>query len=303
MALEGDVRPARHRVAWTPWKRCARGAASESSTAMSTMRDVAELIEAAIFAPNHKQTQPWRFTVLRGDARARLGAAWAASEATRTSLTGRDRDAYLRREAQKPLRAPVLIVVSTRTDADPDRRDRGLRRDGRSDAEPVDWPRTRAALARCGAPARWPTIQTLRTTSESMRQTGSSRSCTSDGRPQRRRNIGRVTPPRCCATWTERLYARALRASVAVLRAERPYVHRCRGSSRRGEYAEVRLRYAEIAQSVEHRSEKPGVASSILALGITPRSRHAGGLWIAPFAYSISNKDRPQPRPRHCYPH
>ena len=80
---------------------------------------IRELVEAAIHAPNHKLTEPWRFTVVRGDARARLGEAWAACEAARTTLTGADRDAYLRREAQKPLRAPVLIVVSTRTDADP----------------------------------------------------------------------------------------------------------------------------------------------------------------------------------------
>jgi len=80
---------------------------------------VRELVAAAICAPNHKVTEPWCFTVLRGDARARLGAAWAAREATRTTLAGADRDGYLHREAQKPLRAPVLIVVSTRTDADP----------------------------------------------------------------------------------------------------------------------------------------------------------------------------------------
>ncbi|MBC5798470.1 MAG: nitroreductase [Candidatus Eremiobacteraeota bacterium] len=80
---------------------------------------VRELVEAAIHAPNHKLTEPWRFTVVRGDARVRLGAAWADCEAGRTTLTGAERDAYLRREAQKPLRAPVLIVVSTRTDADP----------------------------------------------------------------------------------------------------------------------------------------------------------------------------------------
>ena len=37
-----------------------------------------ELIDSATWAPNHKRTWPWRFTVLTGDARYRLGEALAA---------------------------------------------------------------------------------------------------------------------------------------------------------------------------------------------------------------------------------
>lgn len=36
------------------------------------------LIELATWAPNHKRTWPWRFTVLTGDARLRFGEALAA---------------------------------------------------------------------------------------------------------------------------------------------------------------------------------------------------------------------------------
>ena len=36
------------------------------------------LIELATWAPNHKRTWPWRFTVLTGDARHRFGEALAA---------------------------------------------------------------------------------------------------------------------------------------------------------------------------------------------------------------------------------
>ena len=39
---------------------------------------IAELVEAATWAPNHKRTWPWRFTVVAGDARHRLGEALAA---------------------------------------------------------------------------------------------------------------------------------------------------------------------------------------------------------------------------------
>ena len=81
--------------------------------------EVRALVDVALCAPNHKQTAPWTFTVLRGDARARLGDAWARIAADITSLTGDDRDAFLSREARKPLRAPVLIVTSTVTALDP----------------------------------------------------------------------------------------------------------------------------------------------------------------------------------------
>lgn len=43
------------------------------------------LVDAATWAPNHKRTWPWRFTVLRGDARGRLGRAMAL-EAERLGL-------------------------------------------------------------------------------------------------------------------------------------------------------------------------------------------------------------------------
>lgn len=39
---------------------------------------VDRLITAATWAPNHKRTWPWHFTVLTGDSRARLGEAMAA---------------------------------------------------------------------------------------------------------------------------------------------------------------------------------------------------------------------------------
>jgi len=35
---------------------------------------IGQLLESANYAPTHKLTQPWRFTVIRKDAKARLGA-------------------------------------------------------------------------------------------------------------------------------------------------------------------------------------------------------------------------------------
>jgi nitroreductase len=78
--------------------------------------ELRELIELATWAPNHKLTEPWRFTVLRGSARERFGTLWAEIVAAETELTGGQRDELMRRTAFKPLRAPVIVAVSVRTD-------------------------------------------------------------------------------------------------------------------------------------------------------------------------------------------
>lgn len=77
------------------------------------------LVEAAVWAPNHRLTRPWTFTIVCGEARDALGATWAALQGRRTTLDGAERDAYLEREARKPSRAPTIVVASTRTVADP----------------------------------------------------------------------------------------------------------------------------------------------------------------------------------------
>lgn len=80
---------------------------------------ICELIETATWAPNHHLTQPWTFTVLRGDARAELGNFWARTKADELGLQGAQREGFISGESQKPLRAPVLVIVSTRADDDP----------------------------------------------------------------------------------------------------------------------------------------------------------------------------------------
>jgi nitroreductase len=67
---------------------------------------ITKLLEAAVRAPNHHLTQPWRFVVLTGPARAELGAAWAVGEAAR----GKDPEPV----KVKPLRAPAIITVIAR---------------------------------------------------------------------------------------------------------------------------------------------------------------------------------------------
>jgi len=48
----------------------------ESYTAQDIPRPLIEqVLESANYAPTHKLTQPWRFTVMRGEAKSELGAA------------------------------------------------------------------------------------------------------------------------------------------------------------------------------------------------------------------------------------
>jgi nitroreductase len=80
---------------------------------------IRELIELAAWAPNHRLTEPWLFTVVAGSARERLGRLWGDLSAAASGLEGEARNEFARGQAQKLLRAPVLIVASTRTVDDP----------------------------------------------------------------------------------------------------------------------------------------------------------------------------------------
>ncbi len=76
------------------------------------------LVEAGLWAPNHKLTDPVRFIALRGAARERLGAAWVRDLAAVEAPAGIERAAFLEKEGRKPLRAPLLLAVVYRVAAD-----------------------------------------------------------------------------------------------------------------------------------------------------------------------------------------
>jgi nitroreductase len=76
-------------------------------------RLIEQVIEAAGWAPNHYKTEPWRFVVLTGKARERLGDAMAASLRRRMpSPDAPEARALLDKERSKPTRAPVVIVAA-----------------------------------------------------------------------------------------------------------------------------------------------------------------------------------------------
>lgn len=77
---------------------------------------IERLIDAATWAPNHKRTWPWRFTVLTGEARARFGAELGdAAEAAGLP------EGKVAKTRTKYLRSPVVLVVwvARRADDDP----------------------------------------------------------------------------------------------------------------------------------------------------------------------------------------
>jgi nitroreductase len=69
------------------------------------------IFDAAVRAPDHGKLRPWKFFVVRGDAREQLSELFAAG------VRRRERNAnegQIEKEREKPLRAPVTIVVAAR---------------------------------------------------------------------------------------------------------------------------------------------------------------------------------------------
>jgi nitroreductase len=67
------------------------------------------ILEAGLSAADHGRLRPWKFLLVRGEARSKLGDVLA--EALRHRDPASD-DAALDAERSKPLRAPVIIVVA-----------------------------------------------------------------------------------------------------------------------------------------------------------------------------------------------
>lgn len=74
---------------------------------------ILKLLESARWAPNHFNTEPWRFTVLTGEGRKKLGDAYGKINQAKV----KDDDETVKEAAYekgmiKAFRAPVIIVVS-----------------------------------------------------------------------------------------------------------------------------------------------------------------------------------------------
>jgi len=70
--------------------------------------DLEKILAAACRAPDHGRIRPWRFLVIRGDARVRLGEVFA------DALRAREPDAKqnaITKELERPLRSPLVVAV------------------------------------------------------------------------------------------------------------------------------------------------------------------------------------------------
>jgi nitroreductase len=66
------------------------------------------ILKAGARAPDHGRLVPWRFVIIEGDARHRLGAAIAAAKRRMVSEATED---DLAKESAKVLRAPLIVAV------------------------------------------------------------------------------------------------------------------------------------------------------------------------------------------------
>lgn len=73
---------------------------------------IEQVIKAATYAPNHHRTEPWRFFVLTGDGRIKLGDVFAEIMKSRLDDTeSKDSIKKIERIKSNPLRSPVIIAV------------------------------------------------------------------------------------------------------------------------------------------------------------------------------------------------
>ena len=73
-----------------------------------TNADLDRILAAGVRAPDHGRLRPWRFLLIRGDARQRFGDVLAKALRLRKQEVS---ESALQAEHDKPLRAPLIIVV------------------------------------------------------------------------------------------------------------------------------------------------------------------------------------------------
>ncbi|MFX3616072.1 MAG: nitroreductase [Sporolactobacillus sp.] len=74
---------------------------------------IMQILDAARYAPNHFNTEPWRFTVLSGSGRDRLGRVLGRLNQEKMGSTNQDeRAAAMEKGLAKARRAPIVIVIA-----------------------------------------------------------------------------------------------------------------------------------------------------------------------------------------------
>lgn len=84
---------------------------------------LAQLIDLAVWAPNHRLNEPWRFYILTGDARVRVGEIAGAITASKVGAAGGDPAVTARKAAEAATAwssVPTLLYVTMLNDPNPE---------------------------------------------------------------------------------------------------------------------------------------------------------------------------------------
>jgi len=87
-----------------------------------TREEVETILDAAVLAPNHRLTQPWRFYVLGAEARFAYGLALGNRKAKKLEDAAAA-DAVRQKVAEEHKALPLMIAVSVVEDANPEIRE------------------------------------------------------------------------------------------------------------------------------------------------------------------------------------
>ncbi|HSH76855.1 MAG TPA: nitroreductase [Longimicrobiales bacterium] len=100
----------------------ARRSVKEFTDRRITREEIERLLEAAVQAPNHRMTQPWRFYVLGPESRRGYGRALGARKARRVEDEEAARE-VLRKVEEKHASLPAMLAVSVVLDDNPEIRE------------------------------------------------------------------------------------------------------------------------------------------------------------------------------------
>ncbi len=103
----------------------ARRSIKEFTPLPVSREQIEQLLEAAVQAPNHRMTEPWRFYVLGPDARRAYGAVLGERKAKRVEDPAAAADVRAK-VAEKHANLPAMLAVSVVVAADPEVREEDL---------------------------------------------------------------------------------------------------------------------------------------------------------------------------------
>lgn len=93
-----------------------RNSAPKLTDPAPSAEQLEQMFQAALRAPDHANLRPWRFLLVQGSARERLGQIFASALAKRSPEADAEAQA---KAASKALRAPLIVVVIARISEHP----------------------------------------------------------------------------------------------------------------------------------------------------------------------------------------